>query len=67
MARFDDQVAVVTGAGSGTGAAIATQLAKEGASVVCTDLTAQTRPLCCSRSAAGPSGSTWLMAAVSPA
>jgi NAD(P)-dependent dehydrogenase (short-subunit alcohol dehydrogenase family) len=38
MSRFDDQVAVVTGAGSGTGAAIATQLVKEGASVVCTDL-----------------------------
>jgi NAD(P)-dependent dehydrogenase (short-subunit alcohol dehydrogenase family) len=38
MGRFDDQVAIVTGAGSGTGAAIATRLAKEGASVVCTDL-----------------------------
>ena len=38
MGRFDDQVAIVTGAGSGTGAAIATQLANEGASVVCTDL-----------------------------
>ena len=38
MGRFDDQVAIVTGAGSGTGAAIATQLVEEGASVVCTDL-----------------------------
>ena len=38
MSRLDDQVAIVTGAGSGTGAAIATQLAAEGASVVCTDL-----------------------------
>ena len=38
MSRFDDQVAIVTGAGSGTGAAIATQLVREGASVVCTDL-----------------------------
>ena len=38
MGRFDDQVAIVTGAGSGTGAAIATRLAEEGASVVCTDL-----------------------------
>ena len=38
MDRFDDQVAIVTGAGPGTGAAIATRLAEEGASVVCTDL-----------------------------
>ena len=38
MSRFDDRVAIVTGAGSGTGAAIATQLVEEGASVVCTDL-----------------------------
>ena len=38
MSRFDDQVAIVTGAGSGTGAAIATQLAEEGASIFCTDL-----------------------------
>jgi len=38
MSRFDDRVAIVTGAGSGTGAAIATRLAEEGASIVCTDL-----------------------------
>lgn len=38
MGRFDDRVAIVTGAGSGTGAAIAARLAEEGASVVRTDL-----------------------------
>ena len=64
MSRFDDQVAIVTGAGSGTGAAIATRLVREGASVV---WTAPIRPLRCSGSAAGPSGSTWPMPAVSPA
>jgi NAD(P)-dependent dehydrogenase (short-subunit alcohol dehydrogenase family) len=39
MDRFQDRVAVVTGAGSGVGAAIATRLAGEAATVVCTDVT----------------------------
>ena len=39
MGRFEDRVAIVTGAGSGVGAAIAARLAEEGASVVCTDMT----------------------------
>src|SRR4030095_9565744 len=44
MDRFDDQVAIVTGAGSGTGAAIATRLAEAAASVVCTDLEGAEQP-----------------------
>jgi NAD(P)-dependent dehydrogenase (short-subunit alcohol dehydrogenase family) len=38
MGRFEDRVAIVTGAGSGTGAATAVRLAEEGAMVVCTDV-----------------------------
>jgi NAD(P)-dependent dehydrogenase (short-subunit alcohol dehydrogenase family) len=38
MSRFTDQVAIVTGAGNGIGAATARRLAQEGASVVCADL-----------------------------
>ena len=39
MARFDDKVVVVTGAGGGIGQAAAVQFASEGASIVAVDLT----------------------------
>lgn len=38
MSRFADQVAIVTGAANGIGAATARRLGQEGASVVCADL-----------------------------
>ena len=38
MARFDGRIALVTGASSGTGSAICTRLADEGARVVCADV-----------------------------
>jgi len=38
MSRFDQQVAIVTGAANGIGAATARRLGQEGASVVCADM-----------------------------
>ena len=38
MARLDNRVAVITGAGSGIGLASARRLAAEGARVVCVDI-----------------------------
>lgn len=42
LARFTDQVAIVTGAASGIGRATAARLASEGAKVLASDITAQT-------------------------
>lgn len=41
MARFDDKVVLITGAGSGIGKASAERIASEGGSVVCVDLQAE--------------------------
>ena len=38
MARFDDRVVLITGAGSGIGKASAQRIASEGGTVVCVDL-----------------------------
>ncbi len=38
MARFDDRVAIVTGTAGGLGSATARRLAREGATVVLTDV-----------------------------
>ncbi len=42
MKRFEEKVAVVTGAGGGIGSAIARRLAAEGALVVVSDVNAET-------------------------
>lgn len=38
MARFDDRVVLITGAGSGIGKASAERIASEGGKVVCVDM-----------------------------
>lgn len=42
MSHFENRIAVITGAGSGIGRSIALKLATEGATVVCTDINAET-------------------------
>ena len=42
MGKLDNRIAIVTGAGQGIGAAIATKLAAEGATVVVTDINVET-------------------------
>lgn len=42
MGKLDNRIAIVTGAGQGIGAAIATKLAAEGATVVATDINEET-------------------------
>ena len=51
--RLDDQIAFVTGAGSGIGQRIAVGLAEAGADVALFDLAASARPAASGRWAAG--------------
>jgi NAD(P)-dependent dehydrogenase (short-subunit alcohol dehydrogenase family) len=49
MGRFEGQVALVTGAGSGIGAAMAVRLAEESAAVMCADMNEQSAQATASR------------------